>query len=104
MATDLTIPALIVLLIAMTASAVGLAMAWLLARERARRAEQRLLDRTLIRDERADRLERALEAMAVDLERVAEGQRFTTKLLAQRPSAEAARPRVPEPPRIITPH
>jgi hypothetical protein len=104
MATDLTIPALVVLLIAATASAVGFAMAWLLARERARHAEQRLLDRNRAPEERADHLARTLEAMSLELERVSEGQRFTTKLLSERPSPEAARPRVAEPPRVITPH
>lgn len=35
-------------------------------------------------DERLSRMEQAIEAMAVEMERVSEGQRFTTKLLAER--------------------
>ena len=34
-------------------------------------------------DARLDRLENAIEAMTIEVERVAEGQRFTTKLLSQ---------------------
>ncbi len=33
---------------------------------------------------RLDRMEQAMEAIAVEVERVSEGQRFTTKLLAER--------------------
>jgi hypothetical protein len=39
---------------------------------------------------RLERMEQAIDAMAVEVERVAEGQRFMTKLLAERPK-EAAR-------------
>ena len=35
-------------------------------------------------DSRFDRLEQAVEAIAIEVERVAEGQRFVTKLLAER--------------------
>ena len=35
-------------------------------------------------DERLDRLEQAVDAIAVEMERVGEGQRFMTKLLADR--------------------
>jgi len=33
-------------------------------------------------NERLERIERAIEAMAVEVERIAEGQRFVTRLLA----------------------
>jgi hypothetical protein len=40
---------------------------------------------------RLDRIEQAVEAMATEVERIAEGQRFTTKLLSEvRTSAPAA--------------
>lgn len=39
---------------------------------------------------RLDRMEQAIDAIAVEVERVAEGQRFTSKLLAGR--ADVARP------------
>jgi len=35
-------------------------------------------------DERLGRMEQAIEAMAIEVERVSEGQRFTSKLLAER--------------------
>lgn len=40
---------------------------------------------------RLDRIEQAVEAMATEVERIAEGQRFTTKLLSEaRPAAPQA--------------
>jgi hypothetical protein len=35
-------------------------------------------------DDRLDRIEHAIDAMAVEVERIAEGQRFVTRLLADR--------------------
>lgn len=35
-------------------------------------------------DERLDRIERAVDAMALEVERISEGQRFVTKLLAEK--------------------
>lgn len=44
-----------------------------------------LPDRALSQiDERLTRMEQAIDSMAVEMERVSEGQRFTTKLLSQR--------------------
>jgi hypothetical protein len=37
---------------------------------------------------RLERIERTVESIAVEVERVSEGQRFTTKLLAERVPAE----------------
>ncbi|MEO6863984.1 MAG: hypothetical protein ABI229_00900 [Gemmatimonadaceae bacterium] len=39
---------------------------------------------------RLDRIEQAIEAMATEVERIAEGQRFTTKLLSEVRNAPAA--------------
>jgi hypothetical protein len=56
----------------------------------------------------SSRLEQAVDAMAIEIERITEGQRFMTKLLAERTAAERApreRPALPaSEPRIITPH
>lgn len=41
-------------------------------------------DNTAHLDERLARIEQAIDAMAVEMERVSEGQRFTTKLLSDR--------------------
>ena len=86
------------------ATSVAFAVAWARTRERALRAEltrQRLPQDT---DARFDRLQQAVEAMAVEVERISEAQRFTAKLLAERtpPAVAAERPRAPE--RVITPH
>lgn len=35
-------------------------------------------------DEKLERIEQGMEAMAIEVERISEGQRFTTKLLADR--------------------
>lgn len=35
-------------------------------------------------DERLSRMENAIDAMSIEMERISEGQRFTTKLLADR--------------------
>jgi hypothetical protein len=39
-------------------------------------------------DERLARIEQAVEAIAIEVERISEGQRFTTKLLADRAQAD----------------
>ncbi|MBL8958281.1 MAG: hypothetical protein JNJ98_00390 [Gemmatimonadetes bacterium] len=39
---------------------------------------------------RLERMEQAIDAMAVEIERIAEAQRFTTKLLSERGVAEPA--------------
>lgn len=62
-------------------------MLYPLIRAWARRLENRGAPMQLpLRDveERLDRIERAVESIAVEVERVSEGQRFVTKLLAER--------------------
>lgn len=41
---------------------------------------------------RMDRLEHAVDAIAIEIERIAEGQRFVTKIFTERPAANAAPP------------
>jgi hypothetical protein len=43
-------------------------------------------------EERLGRLEAGVDAIAVEVERISEGQRFTTKLLAERSGAVAPAP------------
>ena len=44
-------------------------------------------------DDRLRRIEQSIEAMAIEMERVGEGQRFVTKLLAERgPALTSGRP------------
>ena len=59
---------------------------------------------TLGQDLRLERMERALDAIAIEIERLGEGQRFTTKLLAERNRASSGVAASASPPRVITPH
>ena len=60
-----------------------------LARMRIRAREQNELGAPNV-DERLYRIEQAVDAMAIEIERMAESQRFTTRILAERlPAAEA---------------
>lgn len=58
-----------------------------LARAYARRIDKQT-DRQIPEhvNERLERMEQAIDAIAEQVERVAEGQRFTTKLLSERPA------------------
>jgi hypothetical protein len=50
-------------------------------------------------------IEQAVQAIAIEVERLGEGQRFTTRLLAERMPEDAAPPRrAPEHRRVDTPH
>jgi len=42
--------------------------------------------------ERLLRMEQAIDSIAVEIERISEGQRFTTKILAERPREQAGLP------------
>ncbi|HEX5408765.1 MAG TPA: hypothetical protein VFW89_03240 [Gemmatimonadaceae bacterium] len=56
-------------------------------------------------DARLERIESALEAVAIEIERLGEGQRYTTKLLAERDRLQQASvPPPSSPSRVITPH
>ena len=46
---------------------------------------------------RLDRIEQAIEAMATEVERIAEGQRFTTKLLSEAKTSAPAAIAAPHP-------
>jgi hypothetical protein len=73
----------IVLFICISATAIGVPIA---------RAFARRIERDNSRDPvtppdvtaRLERMEQAIETIAVEIERISEGQRFTTKLLAER--------------------
>lgn len=52
-------------------------------------------------NDRLDRMEHAIDTIAVEVERVSEAQRFVTKVLAER---KAVAPAPPAPERVITPH
>jgi hypothetical protein len=64
-------------------------------------------DAPRVDERRMERLETAVDAIAFEVERISEGQRFTTQLLAERlpaarPAPDLALP--PGPKKVITPH
>jgi hypothetical protein len=58
----------------------------------------------IVDDDRMTRLEQAVEAIALEVERISEGQRFTTKLLADRAAADRLPLGSSSEPRGVTPH
>ena len=83
----------IVLFICIAATAIGIP----LAKAYAKRIESQPRDPRLLLDvtARLDRMEHAIDAIAVEIERISEGQRFTTKLLSER-ADKAAKSTLPE--------
>jgi hypothetical protein len=56
-------------------------------------------------DDRLARLENAVESIAIEVERISEGQRFTVALLSERlPRADRVDALTAGPKRVITPH
>lgn len=81
--SDTVFSLLVVASILFGASTIGFAVAWMRARERAIRAESRI-DQRPIGDSRIDLLEHAMENVAVEVERIAEGQQFVSRVLSER--------------------
>jgi hypothetical protein len=81
----------------------GIMVTWLKLRSRKAAGGPDVLNRLDELGERMNRLDHAVEAVAVEVERISEGQRFTTKLLAERPASQVIgdRARAGGP---ITPH
>jgi hypothetical protein len=57
--------------------------------------KRRPRERPALDDNRLQHLEQAVDAIALEVERISEGQRFTTRLLAQRQADGAANPADP---------
>jgi hypothetical protein len=78
---------------------LGTISAWLGAHFGARRAVKRAFrDRieipTIVSEVRYDELARSIDAIAVEVERISEAQRFTAKLLAERANTTVSAPAV----------
>ena len=105
MSMDIIVVADIVIGVLFT-STVGFAIAWARTRERALRAElaQRMMPPTA--EQRLGQLQASMDAMSLELERIAEAERFTARLLAERVPASAGVPsQAPRrEPGTITPH
>ena len=79
---------------------IAFAAAWIRARDRATRAES-LLEGIRLTG-RTDGTSSALDAIAEEVERIGEGQRFMTRIMSEHASrGDVARPRVPG---TVTPH
>lgn len=63
-----------------------------LVRSYVRRKEQQPAPTNALTEQRLARMETALESLAIEIERISEGQRFVTKLLAEREQAPARLP------------
>jgi hypothetical protein len=82
---------------------VGIVGAWAMGRARGVQDAMKNQLREVDTHERIERMERSLEAVSEEIERLGEVQRFALKLVAERslPSAETVRPSMG---RVITPH
>ncbi len=83
------------------ATTIGFAVAWARTRERAIRAELRQPQLAPEAEARLEQIQQSVDAIALEVERISEAQRFAAKLLAER-AADRDRPRQPE--RVVTPH
>lgn len=99
--SDTVFSALIIATGLLTASTLGFAVAWIRARERAIRAEQRVAQVPGGDGGRFESLEQAVETIALEVERMSEGQRFIGKLLADRTAED--REAGAQPARLVTP-
>ena len=83
----------IVLFIMMGVTAIG----WPIARALARKMDRDSLQPKVPPEVmgRLERMELAIDSIAVEVERISEGQRFTTKLLSERQQAQALPPKQP---------
>ena len=72
----------IVMFMCVTIVAIGMPLAKALARRMERGPSQTSLPPDVTA--RLERMEQAVDSIAIEVERISEGQRFTTKLLAER--------------------
>ena len=83
-------------------TSIGFAIAWIRTRERAIRAETALAHYRPEKTLGSERIEAAVDAVALEVERLAEGQRFVARLLSERAGVDVARQSGHR--RVDTPH
>jgi len=88
---DILVPIAFFVMVAVTAIGVPLARAF------ARRMERQPISPATTPELAAQiaRMEQAIDSIAIEVERISEGQRFTTKLLAERANGAASEPAAP---------
>lgn len=88
-------------------TSIALLIAWLSARARAQRAEDRLANVAPVprqpRFSAEEQVMNELSDLRVEMERIAEGQRFVARVLAERPTNLDGAPKL-RPGQINTPH
>ena len=85
-------------------TALGVCGAWALGRARGVKDAMRMRDEELDSRARIERMERSLQAVAEEIERLGEVQRFALKVISDRVSETTApEPLLPQG-RVITPH
>ena len=80
----------VVLFICAAATAIGVPVARAYARRLDREPREPSVPAEL--QSRLERMEQALDSIAIEVERISEGQRFTTKLLAERSKGDEKLP------------
>lgn len=83
---------------------VGIGGAWALGRARGWQDAARSLSNEAELRARLERMERSVEAVAHEMERIGEIQRFALKVIDERSLAPAPEAAKPLPRRVITPH
>ena len=100
-------------LIVIVSGVVTTVVVYPIVRAIAKRAEGKGIDRSEVRElrQRLEGIEAAVDAIAIEVERISEGQRFTTRLLSQKgvgteqsDERYLAPPTVPRSPGKSTPH
>jgi hypothetical protein len=84
----------ITLFIMMGITAIGWPIARAIARKIDKSADQPRIPAEV--GARLERMEQAIDTIAIEIERISEAQRFTTKLLSERPREASAIPAVHE--------
>jgi hypothetical protein len=80
----------ITMFVCIAATAIGVPIARAFARKMDRPPERPSLPPDLVA--RLERMEQAIDSIAIEVERISEGQRFTTKLLSDRAGSPGAIP------------
>lgn len=85
-------------------TALGVAGAWALGRARGVRDAMQLREDEMDTRARIERMERSLQAVAEEIERLGEVQRFALKVISDKVSEATAPEHMLPPGRVITPH
>lgn len=97
-------PEIIIIPVIFAASSFVLTVRMLLRHREKMATLQAGAGRSFDLESRLERIEQSVDTIAIEMERIGEGQRFVTKLLAERPATPLAEAKNPPRERVITPH